>query len=251
MTVVENVPAWWSRPMYVVPGASRTRMTKYVSSSGSRSIRDRASRRRLGRSATTTRDRDGARARRGTPLHSRTSQPPCSHRVEADDLLGMLRRFADAGGTVFCRRAQLPKRLPSRTTSRSFVAVGTMLARPVSAVDSVGLAQAMIGGAPPIETRHERRAPGASVVVDSRTRRARRRGVLRAKDIQSRRPSWRDHRNCGRRRVPVTRTVALFRRPARAWSTGSIEQSGRRRIPFLKIAQPATHSFSISTSLRI
>ncbi len=102
---------------------------------------------------------------------------------EADDLLRVLRRFADLGGTVVLITHKLPEALAIADDVTVLRRGRTMLAQPVSAVDSIGLAQAMIGGAPPIETRHERRAPGA-VVVSTRTLCVRDvRGVVRAQDI--------------------------------------------------------------------
>ncbi|MGH7649396.1 MAG: ATP-binding cassette domain-containing protein, partial [Gemmatimonadaceae bacterium] len=84
---------------------------------------------------------------------------------EADELLGMLRRFADSGGTVVLITHKLPEALAIADDVTVLRHGRTVLAQPVTAVDSNILAHAMIGGAPPVEVRHEHRAPGSDVVV--------------------------------------------------------------------------------------
>lgn len=102
---------------------------------------------------------------------------------EADELLGMLRRFADSGGTVVLITHKLPEALAIADNVTVLRHGRTVLAQPVTAVDSNILAHAMIGGAPPVEVRHERRAPGADVVVTRMLSVRDGRGVLRAKDV--------------------------------------------------------------------
>lgn len=102
---------------------------------------------------------------------------------EADDLLQMLRRFADTGGTVVLITHKLPEALVTADDVTVLRNGRTVLARPVSAVDSVTLAQVMIGGAPPAERRHERRAPGEIVVTTRALSACDARGVLRTKDV--------------------------------------------------------------------
>lgn len=102
---------------------------------------------------------------------------------EADELLGMLRRFADAGGTVVLITHKLPEALAIADDVTVLRHGRTVLAQPVRTVDSTALARAMIGGAPPVEMRYDHRAPG-SIVAVTRTLSVRdARGVLRAKDI--------------------------------------------------------------------
>ena len=102
---------------------------------------------------------------------------------EADDLLAMLRRFADSAGSVVLITHKLPEALAVADDVTVLRDGRTVLAQTVSAVDSVRLAQAMIGGAPPIESRHERRALGAIVVAARALGLRDARGVPRAKDI--------------------------------------------------------------------
>lgn len=102
---------------------------------------------------------------------------------EADDLLNMIRRFADSGGAVVVITHKLLEALSVADDVTVLRHGRTVLAQPANALDSLGLAQAMIGGSPPIEARRERGVAG-TVVVATRALCARDvQGVLRAKDI--------------------------------------------------------------------
>ncbi|HKV50907.1 MAG TPA: ABC transporter ATP-binding protein [Gemmatimonadaceae bacterium] len=102
---------------------------------------------------------------------------------EADDLLGLLRRFAASGGTAILITHKLPEALAVANDVTVLRHGRTVLAQPVPATDSNLLAEAMIGGAPPVDTRHERCTPGAIVVATHALGVRDARGVLRARDI--------------------------------------------------------------------
>jgi len=102
---------------------------------------------------------------------------------EADDLLAMLRRFADSGGTVVLITHKLPEALAVADDVTVLRQGRTVLAEPVANVDSITLAGAMLGGAPKTELRDERADPGSVVlsardlsVLDTR-------GVIRARGV--------------------------------------------------------------------
>ena len=102
---------------------------------------------------------------------------------EADDLLAMLRRFADSGGTVVLITHKLPEALAVADDVTVLRHGRSVLSEPVANVDRITLAKAMIGGPPPAELRHERTEPG-QVVLSARDLGVRdARGVMRARGV--------------------------------------------------------------------
>ena len=102
---------------------------------------------------------------------------------EADDLLAMLRRFANTGGTVVLITHKLPEALSIADDVTVLRHGRSVLTEPVATVDNLTLAKAMIGGAPPAELRHERTEPGA-VVLSARDLSVNdARGVRRVRDV--------------------------------------------------------------------
>lgn len=102
---------------------------------------------------------------------------------EAHDLLAMLRRFADGGGTVVLITHKLPEALAAADDVTVLRHGRTVLAEAVTRVDADALARAMIGGAPPAALRHER-TPSGHVVLSARHLGVRdARGVLRVRDV--------------------------------------------------------------------
>ena len=102
---------------------------------------------------------------------------------EADDLLAMLRRFADSGGTVVLITHKLPEALAVADDVTVLRQGRTVLAEPIANVDSITLAGAMLGRAPPMGMRAGRTEPG-SVVLSARDLSVLdRRGVMRARGV--------------------------------------------------------------------
>lgn len=102
---------------------------------------------------------------------------------EADDLLAMLRGFADTGGTVVLITHKLGEALAIADDVTVLRHGSTVLAEPVANVDSNTLAEAMIGSAPPIEPRHERTEPGPVVLSAHELSVSDARGVMRTREV--------------------------------------------------------------------
>lgn len=102
---------------------------------------------------------------------------------EVDDLLAMLRRFADSGGTVVLITHKLSEAFAIADDVTVLRHGRTVLAERVSKVDEVTLTKAMIGGAPPTEVRHERPAPGPVVLSARDLSVTDARGMIRARDV--------------------------------------------------------------------
>ncbi len=102
---------------------------------------------------------------------------------EANDLLAMLRRFVDTGGTVVLITHKLPEALAIADDVTVLRHGRSVLAEPVANVDSIALAKAMIGGAPPADVRHARTEPGPVVLLARGLTVRDARGVVRARDV--------------------------------------------------------------------
>ena len=102
---------------------------------------------------------------------------------EAEDLLAMLRRFADTGGTAVLITHKLPEALATADEVTVLRHGRTILAEPVTNVDASKLAAAMIGGAAPTATRRERRHAGPVVLAAQHLAVRDERGVMRTRDV--------------------------------------------------------------------
>lgn len=102
---------------------------------------------------------------------------------EADDLLAMLRRFAGTGGAVVLITHKLPEALSVAEDVTVLRHGRTVLAEPVTNVDNVTLAKAMIGGAPPADVRHAHAEPGDVVLSARGLSVTDARGVVRAREV--------------------------------------------------------------------
>ena len=102
---------------------------------------------------------------------------------EADDLLAMLRRFADSGGTVVLITHKLPEALAVADDVTVLRHGRTVLAEAVASVDSTTLARAMLGGARPTVARDERAEPGSVVLSARDLSVSDTRGVMRARGV--------------------------------------------------------------------
>lgn len=102
---------------------------------------------------------------------------------EADDLLPMLRRFADSGGTVVLITHKLPDALAVADDVTVLRQGRTVLAESVANVDRITLAEAMLGGAPPTEMRARRTEPGSVVLSARDVSVLDTRGVMRARGV--------------------------------------------------------------------
>ena len=102
---------------------------------------------------------------------------------EAGDLLAMLRRFADSGGTVVLITHKLPEALAVADDVTVLRQGRTVLAESVANVDSITLAGAMLGGAPPTEMRAGRTEPGSVVLSARDVSVFDTRGVMRARGV--------------------------------------------------------------------